>query len=106
MKKIIDGKMYNTETATRIGNGGSPGGVSRSDFNYYYDEDLYRTKKGAFFLVGEGGPMTKYSRNCGDNCFCGGNDFFVLSDREALAWCERNDVDTETIQELFKIEEA
>lgn len=102
MKKIIDGKMYNTETATWIGNGG---GVSRSDFNYY-DEDLYRTKKGAFFLVVEGGPMTKYSRSCGNNCTSGGSRFFVLSDREALAWCERNDVDTDEIQEMFKIEEA
>ena len=39
MKKIIDGKMYNTDTAKFIASNGSSG-LSTSDFNYY-ENDLY-----------------------------------------------------------------
>jgi hypothetical protein len=43
-KRIIDGKTYNTETATEIaGWGGADGPVERG----YY---LYQTRFGAFFL--------------------------------------------------------
>ena len=44
MKRIIDGKSYNTETATRIMGG-----------NGHYEDDwwhLYQTRHGAFFLEG------------------------------------------------------
>ena len=53
MKKVINGKIYNTETATLIhqwDNG------RRGDFSSC-EEDLYRTKKGAFFIHGEGGNL-------------------------------------------------
>ncbi len=63
MKQVIDGKTYNTETATKVGrywNGLCPG-----DFRAM-DESLYQTKKGAWFLAGKGGPMTKYSVSYGD----------------------------------------
>lgn len=49
MKRIIEGKMYNTDTAILIASNGSRG-LSPSDFNYY-DHDLYRKKTGEFFLV-------------------------------------------------------
>lgn len=102
MKKVIDGKMYNTETATEISSAGNS--LGRGDFRHYY-ETLYRTKKGAFFLYGEGGPMTKYGQPCGDMTE-GGDGFFVLSNREALSWCERHEVEADTIAELFEVEEA
>ena len=63
MKKIINGKKYDTETATKIGEYSN--GYSTSDF-HYIDETLYRKKTGEFFLYGEGGPMTRYSHACGD----------------------------------------
>lgn len=102
MKKIIDGKTYNTETATHIGNRSSsyPG-----DFRYV-DEDLYLTKKGTFFLAGEGGPMSKYSHSCGQNSWTGGDGMEVLTKAEALAWCERYDIDSDVIEEHFEIEEG
>ena len=49
MKKIIDGKIYNTETAEKIGfycNGES--GFGR------FHETLYKTQKGRYFTHGEG----------------------------------------------------
>ena len=53
MKKIINGKMYNTETAKYCG------GYEFSncgDFNYVCEE-LYQKKTGELFLYGEGGAM-------------------------------------------------
>ncbi|MDD4818134.1 MAG: hypothetical protein PHI85_09215 [Victivallaceae bacterium] len=84
-KKIIDGKLYNTATATMIAeyeNGFVPG-----DFRYLCEE-LYRTKNGSFFLAGDGGAMTKYSRPCGNNASCGGENIFPLTEVEARKWCE------------------
>ena len=56
MKKVIDGALYNTETAKEIGywRNGSDG------FNWC-KETLYRTKAGKYFLDGEGGANSKYS---------------------------------------------
>lgn len=55
MKKIIDGKRYDTETAELIHKWRSS---SSSDFKSC-TEMLYRTKSGAWFLYGQGGirPM-------------------------------------------------
>lgn len=52
MKKIINGKMYNTETATELGDFWN--GLSTSDFRNL-SETLYRKKNGEFFLYGQGG---------------------------------------------------
>ena len=85
MIKIIDGKRYNTETAEFVGEWSNHYGVS--DFQYC-EETLYRTKKGAWFIAGEGGPMSKYSMPCGNNCWSGGSDIRALADAEAKAWLE------------------
>lgn len=87
MKQIISGKMYNTETAELLGE--YTNGLSYSDF-HHFDEALYRTKKGAFFLAGHGGALTKYSQPCGDNGTCGGDGIFPLSEAEAREWMEQH----------------
>lgn len=102
MKYIKDGKIYNTDTATHIGNRYTP--VSRGDFRWL-SEDLYQTPKGIWFLVGEGGAMTKYAHHCSDGSSCGGDGMFVLSTREALAWCEAH-IDSSETEKLFDLEEA
>ena len=103
MKKVINGKTYNTETATEIENYGN--GLGRNDFRNI-DESLYVTKKGNFFLAGEGGAMTKYSEPCG-NMTGGGEGIEPLSKTEALAWLERHGT-AEQVEEYFgdMIEEA
>ena len=53
MKRIIEGKMYNTDTATCIG---SYEYSNLRDYRYLYEE-LYQKKNGKFFLSGEGGPL-------------------------------------------------
>lgn len=88
MKKIIGGKSYNTETATKIGSASSRH-CSYSDFNYW-EESLYRTQKGAFFIAGEGGANTHYSRSCGQNSWCGGSGLRVIDATEAREWVEQH----------------
>ena len=85
MKKVIDGKIYNTETAEQLGSYWN--GKSEGDFQYVY-EFLYRTKKGRFFLAGEGGAMSHYCRRCGDNTWCEGKGIIPLEDNEAREWAE------------------
>jgi hypothetical protein len=86
MKKIVDGKVYNTETANEVGHYRNEYG--RSDFKFC-EETLYRTLRGNYFLEGEGGAMSKYSRSCGDNTWCGGSGIIPLTKDEAFKWAER-----------------
>jgi len=101
MKRIIDGKTYNTETATLIGTYGN--GLSRSDFGFL-DKGLYLTKKGRFFLAGEGGAMTEYSESYG-GMSSEGEGITVLSEAEALTWAERH-ADIDMIEKHFTVEEG
>ena len=59
MKKIINGRVYDTEKAKELGTYANYG--SWNDFSHL-EETLYRKKTGEYFLFGEGGrrimPMT------------------------------------------------
>lgn len=103
MKQIINGKTYNTETAEEIADWDNlryPG-----DFRYV-NETLYLTKKGAWFLFGEGGPLSSYAKSCG-NGWTGSSKIRPLSRREAYAWLEEHEM-VEVIETRFSdmIEEA
>lgn len=101
MKKIINGKRYDTDTATLIG---STGYGCPSDFEYW-TEDLYRKKTGEFFLHGEGGPMSRYSRKTGQNEWSWGEEIRPLSLKEAQEWGEKY-LDADKYEQVFgKIEE-
>lgn len=85
MKKIIDGKLYSTETAKALGSYWN--GLSDRDFNHI-NETLYRKKTGEYFLYGEGGPMTKYAESIGQNEWSGGEEIIPLSVESARKWAE------------------
>ena len=85
MRKIINGRKYDTETARKIA---ADSALGPSDFRYY-DEALYQKKTGEFFLAGEGGPMTKYGEDVGGNMRGSGRKIIPLSDEEAREWVER-----------------
>ena len=87
MKKIINGKLYNTETAVTLGSYTSEGAAR--DFGYF-EETLYRKKTGEMFLYGEGGPMSHYSVSCGQNSWSGGEKIIPLTDGEARKWAEQH----------------
>lgn len=102
MKKIINGKCYNTETAQELATYSN--GLGRRDFSHY-EETLYRTKKGAYFLYGMGGPASKYSVADG-NGWSGGSDIRVLTEAGARAWMEKY-ADAEDYEKAFgAVEEA
>lgn len=85
MKKIIEGKMYNTETATYIGRYRTDT-MSRRDFRYL-EEELYQKRTKEFFLCGEGGAMTKYAKyveGCGYTD--GEKSFRCLRMRQGAGW--------------------
>lgn len=104
MRKIIDGKVYDTETAQLIGSGG--GTAYPRDFHYYH-ESLYRTRKGAYFLAGEGGALSHYSRPAYGGGSCGGEGIIPISAEDALEWAQ-NHLDAGDIEAHFGdlIEEA
>jgi len=103
MKQIINGKIYNTDTADYIGNYETNCG-SR-DFGYEFTE-LYRTKKGAFFVAGNGGPYSRWSMPIGTNGMGGGSGIQTMTTEEALAWCEQSRIDADTISIYFNVQEA
>ena len=51
MKKIINGRLYNTESAKKVGYYNN--GRIYNDFSFF-EETLYRKRTGEFFLHGEG----------------------------------------------------
>ena len=57
MKKVIDGALYNTDTAQMMGDWDN--GLYANDFGFCR-ERLYRTKSGKYFLHGEGGANSRY----------------------------------------------
>lgn len=87
MKKIINGKMYNTETARYIGSKQSD--CYRNDYRYFA-EDLYRKKTKEFFLYGEGGPASVYAERLSTGGYISGTKIVPLTEEEAREWVERN----------------
>lgn len=84
MKKIIAGKLYNTDTAKLVG--GWDNHVS--GFSRCW-EDLYIKRTGEYFLHGEGGPMTKYAEYHGNET-SGSSKIFPFSYDDAKKWAEEN----------------
>lgn len=85
MKKIINGKRYDTTTARYVGGWNNNRGFR--DFSHCY-EDLYCKKTGEYFLYGAGGPMSKYAESTGQNQWSGGEDIVLMTAEEAREWAE------------------
>ena len=86
MKKVINNRLYNTETAKVRGewNNGRP----YSDFRWC-EETLYQKKTGEFFLHGRGGAASRYSEERGQNCWGSGERIIPLSVEAARSWAEQ-----------------
>ena len=97
MRKIINGKCYDTETAKLVGSN------SYSHFGefQYWCEELYRTNQGNWFVYGEGGEKFSYARTVEQNRTSGGNDITPLTKSDALAWLEVHNSDSDAIEEYF-----
>ena len=86
MKKIINNKNYDTETARVIG---SNSYSQPRDFNWW-SEILYCKRTGEYFLYGEGGPRSRYAEHVEQNCWRGGEKIIPLTYEEARKWAEEN----------------
>lgn len=85
MKKIINGKKYDTATAEKLGF------FDNNELGFSsVEESLYRKRTGEFFLLGEGGPMSKYAVSTGGGNWAGGTAIIPLSWEAARAWAEEH----------------
>ncbi len=96
MKKIINGKKYDTETAEVIGYWSNH--LGSNDFNSL-SETLYKKKTGEFFLYGEGGANTRYSKSNGNSSW-GSSTIIPFAEREAMDWLEEHG-DADRYEEVF-----
>lgn len=99
MKKIIEGKRYDTEKAELVGEWDNS--IYDSDFNMV-EEVLYRKRTGEFFLHGMGGARTRYAEACGQNAWRGGERIMPMSYEEAQRWAEEH-LDADVVEEYFAI---
>jgi len=80
MKAIVDGKRYDTDTATKVldwTNGYYPG-----DFKYR-QKILYLTKNGAWFIYHSGGAMTDLAVVAGSNTYSGSSKIEPVDKEDA-----------------------
>lgn len=104
MKAIANGKTYNTETAERVC--GLDCNYHPGDFQYH-DTDLYRTKKGAFFIAGKGGAASMWAQPCSGGGRMGGAGVRPVSNQEARDYMEAAGCDEENFAAVgLKVEEA
>lgn len=86
MKKIIGGRKYNTDTARCVG----IYEVGVGDRLYGFSEELYRKRNGEYFLYGEGGPGSRYSKTIGSNEWSGIKEIIPMNYGEAKGWAEKH----------------
>lgn len=96
MKKIINGKRYDTNTAQKMG---AFYHLDRRDFHYFW-ETLYRKTTGEYFLYGEGGPASKYAETVGMNEWSGGEKIMPLTVDAAKKWAEDH-LDADEYEKIF-----
>lgn len=87
MRKIINGKRYNTDTAKRLGNWESD--LDPQDFRHE-EESLYRTKSGQYFLYCFGGPSSRYGERTGPNSWSSGEKIQPFSVSDARNWAKEH----------------
>lgn len=97
MKKIINGKKYDTDTAQELGTYeyGLPG-----DYRYF-NEMLYCKKNGEYFLYGEGGPASKYAAPAQEiGTTVNGKDIVPLTVDSAKKWAEKH-LEVDEYEDIF-----
>ena len=104
MKQIINGMTYNTQTARRLCDV-SANGCAVSDFQWW-QETLYVTAKGAYFLHGKGGGLSQYAESFDGGGRTGGERLESLTRSEVLGWAERRHIDPDELPGDLQPEEA
>ena len=107
MRKVIDGKSYDTAAAEQVYR--HDNGIGPPDFRFRA-KTLYRTRHGRWFIYHEGGAMTDMAA-ASSGGYTNGRDIEVISDEDAFgflaAHSEESDAAT-AIDEYFadRVQEA
>lgn len=101
MRRIINGKIYDTATAECLCELSSP---PRSESGWH-DTCLFRTKKGQFFLAGEGYAHSMWAQPWGNTDSQPGEGLRLIDEEEAQNILEQED-EHEILERLFAIEEG
>lgn len=97
MRKIIEKKVYDTDTAKFIAE--YHNGLSESDYGYICEE-LYVTKNGQYFLHARGGALNIYSEDNGKNSW-GISKIILMDKNEVYDWLEKYNF-ADIIEEIFE----
>ena len=101
MKKIIQGKLYDTETAHFIGEWSTG---QYGSFDYMQDR-LFQTKKGTYFIAYEGGANSPYAIIEGNEQH-GAEGIRLLTEDEAKTWSMEHLEADEYIKLFGEVEEG
>lgn len=82
MKKVIKGARYDTSAAKCLGEASA--NCSYSDFGYW-EQHLYRTRAGRYFLHKEG-----FGYPCGDESLGWGEEICPINEESARQWAKRH----------------
>jgi hypothetical protein len=98
MKRILDGRIYDTETATRVCE--LPCSAPFGDFEWH-ETALYRSPRGTFFVAGRGGAASMWRQPCEDGWWSGGAGIEVITEAEARACADDARVEPDAYEEVF-----
>ena len=95
MRQICNGYVYDTKKAIKMAHDS----YSYSSDFHHWDETLYVTKNGRFFIAGAGGPLSQWGRPVGNNGRGGSKGIRAVAREEAMEWLERSRISTEDLPE-------
>lgn len=112
MKKIINGKLYHTESALEIARWQR--GNRNDGIHAWCIETLHRMKSGGFLLHGDVDKDTEWAWPARIACDetdvhhdpVPGPDLMVLSEGEVLIWLEDRRINPDSVAEYFTFEKA
>ena len=100
MKKIINNKVYDTDTAKEM--------ATWDNHEYgnlnYCQETLYQKRTGEFFLHGSGGANSRYARHISGDNWSSGESIIPIPFDEARDWAERH-ISADEYEKIFSIPE-
>ena len=97
MKKVINGKLYDTEKAQRLASWENIQDVRSFS---HMEETLYRKRTGEYFLHGEGEARTRYARQYESNMWGHGEEIVPLTVQAAQKWAEEH-LDGDEYEKIF-----
>lgn len=101
MKQIINGKLYNTDTAKKIGEFESD--YPKDSFRFF-SETLYQKQNGEYFLFGQGQAESKYGKKTPQGKISWAK-IKPLSYEQSYQWALKNLSADEFMQNFGEVEE-